>query len=285
MDILSELGQWRERGSLVEIGGHRVFVREAGQGPPLLCLHGFPTASFDYARLAPLLAPHYRLLTLDFLGFGFSDKPRPYTYSLYEQAALAEEVAARHGLAEVALLGHDMGSSVALVMLQRARLRVSRLILLNGSVLLEHYQPLITQRLLLHPILGQLLSGLGIAGKAVFARQFRRLFPRPIPNEEIAVFWSLIEHNQGSQINHMLIQYLNERKRHELSWLDALATHPAPLLLLWGQRDPVSVPRIAEAVLRKRPDARYVPLADIGHYPQWEDPQTVAREICAFLSA
>lgn len=285
MDIHAELKQWREQGSLVEIGGHRLFVSGSGQGPPLLCLHGFPTASFDYARLMPLLAPHFRLLTFDFLGFGYSDKPRPYAYSLYEQAELAEEVAARHGCSEVALLGHDMGSSVALVLLQRGRLRVSRLILLNGSILLEHYQPLITQRLLLHPICGPLLSGLGIARKSIFARQFGRLFPHPIPQAEIAAFWSLIAHNQGAQINHMLIQYLNERKRHELAWLDALAAHPAPLQLIWGQRDPVSVPRIAEAVLRKRPDARYVPLADIGHYPQWEAPQTVAREIRAFLSA
>ena len=89
MDILSELAQWRASGTLMELGGHRIFVREAGQGPPLLCLHGFPTASFDFARLLPLLL-HYRLITLDFLGFGFSDKPRPYTYSLFEQAMLAE---------------------------------------------------------------------------------------------------------------------------------------------------------------------------------------------------
>lgn len=283
MDIVSELAQWRGGGSLVEIFGHQVFVREAGQGPPLLCLHGFPTASFDYARLVPLLAPHYRVLTFDFLGFGYSDKPRPYTYSLFEQAALAEEVAARRGLTEVALLAHDMGSSVALVILQRGRLRVSRLILLNGSVLLEHYQPLITQRLLLHPIMGPLLSGLGFASERIFGRQFGRLFPRPVPREEIAAFWSLITHNRGEQINHLLIQYLNERKRHELAWLDGLAQHKAPLMLLWGQRDPVSVPRIAEEVYRKRPDARYVPLPEIGHYPQWEDPAAVAREVRDFL--
>ena len=164
MDILSELAQWRASGTLMELGGHRIFVREAGQGPPLLCLHGFPTASFDYVRLLPLLS-HYRLITLDFLGFGFSDKPRPYTYSLFEQAMLAEEVAARRGVTEAALLAHDMGSSVALIILQRARLRISRFVLLNGSILLEHYQPLITQRLLLHPRIGPLDEAASVAAR------------------------------------------------------------------------------------------------------------------------
>jgi pimeloyl-ACP methyl ester carboxylesterase len=283
MDILSELAQWRASGTLMELGGHRIFVREAGQGPPLLCLHGFPTASFDYARLLPLLLPHYRLLTFDFLGYGFSDKPRPYTYSLFEQAMLAEEVAARRGITETALLAHDMGTSVALIMLQRARLRVSRLVLLNGSILLEHYQPLITQRLLLHPLIGQLVSSLGLIGRSVFAHQFGRLFPQPLPRAEIDAFWSLLTHNDGAKINHLLIKYLDERKRHELQWLDALVAHPAPLLIIWGQRDPVSVPRIAEAIRKRRPDALYVPLSDIGHYPQWEAPETVAREVQAFV--
>ena len=283
MDILSELAQWRASGTLMELGGHRIFVREVGQGPPLLCLHGFPTASFDYARLLPLLSPHYRLITLDFLGYGFSDKPRPYSYSLFEQAMLAEEVAARCGITETALLAHDMGTSVALIMLQRARLRVSRLVLLNGSILLEHYQPLITQRLLLHPLIGQLVSGLGLLGRSVFAHQFGRLFPQPLPRAEIDAFWSLLTHNDGAKINHLLIKYLDERKRHELQWLDALVAHPAPLLIIWGQRDPVSVPRIAEAIRKRRPDALYVPLSDIGHYPQWEAPQRVAREVQAFV--
>lgn len=283
MDILSELAQWRASGTLMELGGHRIFVREAGQGPPLVCLHGFPTASFDYARLMPLLLPHYRVVTLDFLGFGFSDKPRPYTYSLFEQAMLAEEVAARRGITETALLAHDMGSSVALIILQRARLRVSRFVLLNGSILLEHYQPLITQRLLLHPLIGQLVSGLGLLGRSVFAHQFGRLFPQPLPRDEIDAFWSLLTHNDGAKINHLLIKYLDERKRHELQWMDALVAHPAPLLIIWGQRDPVSVPAIAESVLKRRPDALYVPLPDIGHYPQWEAPQLVAREMQAFL--
>ena len=71
---------------------------------------------------------------------------------------------------------------------QRGRLKVSRLVLLNGSILLEHYKPLITQRLLLHPQIGQLVSSLGLLGPSVFAHQFGRLFPQPLPRAEIDAF-------------------------------------------------------------------------------------------------
>ena len=285
MDVGALLKDWNGRGSLVTVGGHRLFVSEYGDPslPPLLLLHGFPTASFDYARLVPLLSGRRRLILFDFLGFGLSDKPRPHRYSLFEQAALAEELLASRGITETDLMAHDMGTSVALLLLQRARLRVPRVILLNGSLLLRYYQPLISQRLLLHPFTGPLLTRLGLINRALFARQFSRLFPTPPDDAELDAFWSLITHNDGAHIYHLLIEYLNERKRYDESWLDSLAGHKSPLLLLWGQRDPVSVPRIAEAVVERRPDATLIRLPELGHYPQWEAPERIARHTLDFL--
>ncbi|MBZ0302433.1 MAG: alpha/beta fold hydrolase, partial [Anaerolineae bacterium] len=71
------LDQWRQAGTWLTLRGQRIFVRIEGKGPPLLVLHGFPTASYDYARLLPLLTDQYRVVLFDFLGFGFSDKPNP----------------------------------------------------------------------------------------------------------------------------------------------------------------------------------------------------------------
>lgn len=270
---------WRVRGSLMNFKGRQIFVGERGQGPPLLALHGFPTASYDYARLAPLLEKHFRLIFFDFLGYGFSDKPNPHPYSLFEQADITQAVAAHFGLERVFLLTHDMGNSVALEVLKRGTPTVDRLFMLNGSVLLKYYRPLLTQRLLLHPLIGPAVTRLGLIGRRAFARQFGSIFAEPPPEDELDAFWSLIQHNQGTQVYHLLIRYLNERKIHEYTWLDALQAHRAPLAVIWGQRDPVSVPQIAQAVLERRPDAVYVPLHAVGHFPQWEAPEAVAKVI------
>ena len=279
------LTAWREGGRVLELRGHRIFVREAGSGPAMLLLHGFPTASYDFARIWPQLVAGHRLITLDFLGYGFSDKPRGHAYSLFEQADLVEAAAAHFGVRSAVLLAHDMGNSVCLELLRRRRLAVSRVVLLNGSVLLQHYRPLLVQRLLLHRVAGPLLVRLGLVQRALFARQFARLFAQPLPAGEIDLFWSLIAHGGGERNYHRLIGYLRERMVHEHTWLDVLVEHRAPLLLVWGQRDPVSVPAIAQAVLERRPDARYVPLADVGHYPQWEAPEAVVDAVRDFLAA
>lgn len=276
--LIPPLSQWQSQGEYVQVGQQRIFTLAAGEGEPILVLHGFPTASYDYARLLPLLS-RYRLILFDFLGYGFSDKPRPHNYSLFEQADITQAVAEHYGFRQGYLLTHDMGNSVSLEILKRGAPTITKLVMLNGSVLLKYYRPLITQRLLLNPLSGRLVTGLRLIRRGAFARQFGSLFAQPPSDEEINAFWSLIGHNDGMGIYHLLIRYLNERKVHEYAWLDALQAHKAPLTVIWGQRDPVSVPKIAEAVLERRPDARYVPLDAIGHYPHWEAPERVAAEI------
>ncbi len=279
MSAIPTLEQWQSGGEVLEIGGHKIFTTAIGRGEPVLVLHGFPTASYDYVRLISLLSDRYKLILFDFLGYGFSDKPRPHHYSLFEQADIAQTVAEHYGMKSGYLITHDMGNSVALEILKRGKLPITKLVMLNGSVLLKYYQPLITQRLLLNPILGALITSLRLINRRAFARQFGSVFAQYPSEAEIDAFWSLIRYNDGAGIYHLLIRYLNERKIHEYAWLDALQQHNAPLTVIWGQRDPVSVPRIAQAVLERRPDATYIPFEDIGHYPQWEAPERTAEAI------
>lgn len=270
------LKEWQESGTYIDFQGHRIFVRDEGQGDPMLVLHGFPTASYDYARLAPLLSNRFRLHFFDFLGYGFSDKPQGHNYSLFEQTDITQAVAAHYNLSEVTILTHDMGNSVTLELLRRPKPVVKRIIMLNGSVLLDHYRPVITQKLLLDPILGPIITKLRLIRKPIFARQFGKIFAEQPSDEDINEFWQLILHNNGMANYHLLIRYLNERKIHEHMWLDVLEENTAPLTVIWGQRDPVSVPKIAEAILDRRPDTDYHPLEDVGHFPQWEAPVQVA---------
>src|SRR5260221_4652454 len=112
----------------------------------------------------------------DFLGFGFSDKPRLHDYSLFEQADIAQAVAAHFGLKRTFILTHDMGNSVALEILKRGDPVVDKLVMLNGSMLLKYYRSLLSQKLLLHHIFGPVISALRLIHHPVFARQFRSLF-------------------------------------------------------------------------------------------------------------
>ncbi|MDX5297619.1 MAG: alpha/beta fold hydrolase, partial [Gammaproteobacteria bacterium] len=107
------LESWQQAGKWFNFGGHAIFSRMEGEGDALLLLHGFPTASWDWNRLWPYLTGHFRVLVSDMIGFGFSDKPINYTYSIDDQATLQQGWLEQLGVRRVHLLAHDSGCSGA----------------------------------------------------------------------------------------------------------------------------------------------------------------------------
>lgn len=92
------LGDWRAQGRDLLFHRHRIRYWEAGQGEPLLLIHGFPTAAWDWHYLWQPLAERYRVIACDMLGFGDSDKPRGHDYRLLEQADLQQALVRHLGI-------------------------------------------------------------------------------------------------------------------------------------------------------------------------------------------
>jgi pimeloyl-ACP methyl ester carboxylesterase len=79
-----------KKGFYVKIQDRQIFVYDSGgKKQPLCILHGYPTSSLDYHKVLPILEKQYRVVVHDHLGFGFSEKPQNYSYSLMEQADIA----------------------------------------------------------------------------------------------------------------------------------------------------------------------------------------------------
>lgn len=275
---------WRAAGGTDRFREHSIHLRSIPGGDPVLVLlHGFPSSSYDFRRLLPLVGDN-AVVAFDFLGFGLSDKPRRHSYSLFWQADLVEELARRHfGGREVFLVAHDMGTSVATELMAReieGRLTfpVAGALLFNGSIVLERAQLTLAQRLLrsrLGPIAAQLSS------ERFFRREFGALFSatHPLSKEEAEDQWSLICHNDGRTLGHELISYLDERVRYAERWHGAIREWPGALSLAWGMRDPVATTDVLTALRELRPHVPVEEMDELGHYPQLEDPDRVARAL------
>ena len=114
----------------VDAGGLRTHVAEAGEGEPLLLLHGWPQHWWCWRDLIPALAPHYRVIAPDLRGHGWTDAPP----GGYEKEQLASDVLAlldALGLERVRLIGHDWGGFAGFLMCLRAPERFERFIALN----------------------------------------------------------------------------------------------------------------------------------------------------------
>jgi len=273
---------WQALGTRISFRGVNLFTLHRGQGQPLLVLHAFPTASYDFSKVLPLLENDYHLFLFDYPGFGFSDKPRRYPYSLFTYADAAQAVVDHYGLGRSAILAHDIGDSIALEILRRGTLPVNALVILNGSIVSVPFDDPVmrlTQRLLLQPLLGAAIVRLRLFNKSRFIQMFQKIFAHKLSPPELEAFWSLLHYHQGQTLYPRLLRYMLERRRHQTMWLEALRTSTAPLTLVWGQADPVAPPVVADEILKLRPDARYIRLEGIGHYPHWEAPAAVAAAV------
>lgn len=255
--------------------------------PVLLLIHGFPTASIDWHWLWADLSRSFRLVTLDMVGFGLSDKPKHYAYSIHDQADIYQALLNALGIHHYHILAHDYGDTVAQELLAREqvgkresaltdqhedRSQILSTILLNGGLFPETHRPVLMQKLLASPI-GAMLIKLYSFKK--FKHTFATICAQTISDHELNIYWQLLQHNNGVAAMPKLIRYMEERKIHRQRWVGALENTACPMRLIDGLADPISGAHMVERYkqLIKNPDV--VELQGIGHYPQVEAPQQV----------
>jgi pimeloyl-ACP methyl ester carboxylesterase len=284
----TSLAEWRAAGHWWQHRGHRIFYRTAGarDAEPLLLIHGFPTASWDWEALWQPLAARWRLVAPDLIGFGFSDKPAPYPYAIADQAELCEGLLRHEKVTTCHVLAHDYGDTVAQELLARQgepgeRARLLSVALLNGGLFPETHRALAIQKLLLSP-LGPVIAR--AMSRRSLAKNMRRVFGAATPpdDELLDAFWQLLAQHDGRRVVPLLLRYIIERRQHRERWVDALQRARIPLKLIDGSADPISGRHMADRyrALVPRPDITL--LEGIGHYPQCEAPEAVLQAYLAF---
>jgi pimeloyl-ACP methyl ester carboxylesterase len=246
-------------------------------------LHGFPSSSHDWAKVAPALARERALLMPDFLGFGASQKPAEHRYSLHEQADLVEAVWEHAGIAATTIVAHDYAVSVTQELLARSRegrleVEVEAVHLLNGGLYPDLHRPQPTQLALLDPQHGPQLSAL--LNEELFVQGLRPTFAEGYDSDgDCADIWASTHRNDGERIAHLLIRYIEDRGEHGQRWVGALEATTVPLSFIWGMLDPVSGAHMAERIAARLPAAPLLALDDVSHWPPLEAPSAVQAAI------
>lgn len=246
-------------------------------------LHGFPSSSHDWWKVAPALADKHSLLLPDFLGFGASEKPKEHDYSLLEQADIVEELWEREEVESTRLVAHDYAVSVAQELLARRadgslRVKLEDLTLMNGGLYPDLHRPQPVQTALLDPEQGPKVSEmmneeLMVAGlKPTFAPDYDA-------TADSVEIWRSMARDDGYKISYLLIHYMTDRVANEQRWVSALEGTDVPLAFVWGMLDPVSGAHMAERIRERLPNAPLTALEDVGHWPALEAPDRVVAAI------
>ncbi len=270
---------WKQKGKFISVFGRQVFVIDEGNSKEtLVILHGYPTSSYDYQKVLPELTKHYRVIIHDHLGFGFSEKPLDYSYSLIEQTDVALEVWKQLNLKKVTLLAHDYGTSVATEILARQNkqqidLQIDELILCNGSAHIELSKLRLIQKLLKSKITGKFVASL--TNYPIFKRNMRNVYfdKSKAKNEELKEMWFQLEYNEGRKVIHKISNYINERYYFWHRWIGALKETQVPTKIIWAENDPIAIMEIAELLANEIPNNKLLTIENTGHFLMIENPE------------
>jgi pimeloyl-ACP methyl ester carboxylesterase len=270
----------------MDLHGHRVDYRIAGDGPPLVLIHGMVNSSRHWEQVALRLADRYTVIAPDLIGHGDSATPRG-DYSLGAHAAVIRDVLSAIGVQRATIVGHSLGGGVAMQFFWQFPQRTERLVLVSSGGLGHEVSPLLRTvtlpgaakalSLLAHPrVLGALWDagdrldarrhGRGVYVKAVV----RALRPLERPGAREAFLHTLrsVIDRQGQRVS----------ARDRLYLLEEM-----PTLIVWGGRDrtiPLEHGRAAQAAI---PHSRFEVLPRAAHFPHLEDPGGLADLLRDFI--
>ncbi len=273
---------WQDSGAYFSFKESNIFYKRTPDSdkPKLLLIHGFPTCSWDYYKVWDRLSEKFDLITLDFLGYGLSDKPKLKKYSTHLQADIVESLLEYLNINSCHVLAHDFGDTVFQELLARDLERSNdqkiyqSAVLLNGGILPEFHHPRPIQKVLLSPF-GILITPL--LSKSLVRRNLTQVFGKDTPPSdfEIDQLYSMLTRKGGKYVFHKLIRYLNDRRTYAQRWTSSLQNAEIPLAMINGHLDPVSGKHLVDAVRVKIPNMIICDLPDIGHFPQIEAPVRV----------
>lgn len=280
--------KWKKSGSFFDYKENRMFYRtENNAKPTLLCLHGFPTSSFDYHKIWNELSKRFSLVAFDMIGYGFSDKPKDFDYTTFAQVDILQGLLEHLKIKKLHILAHDYGNTITQELLardteNRLNFEIETIVFMNGALFPETHKPILAQKILISPI-GFLFGRLIPDSK--FRQSLASVFGENTQptKAEMDDFIYLFEFNGGRKISHKLIQYMREREKYRSRWVGALENMTQSFRFINGLEDKVSGRHLVKRFREVFPEQTdIIELEGIGHFPHFEVPEVLLKHFLEF---
>ena len=277
----------------VQINGLDIFYREAGpqDAPTILLLHGFPTSSYMYRDLIPLLANDYHVVAPDYPGFGYSSTPSTieFSYTFDHLADVVEQFTEEIGLKTYALYLQDYGGPVGFRLATRHPERVTALIIQNANAYKEGVTDVfqsVVLRLWTERTHETEKAVRTLFELSAIKRQYLEGAEDPTlvsPDAWQHAHWGVERPgNKDIQLN-LQANYGSNVERYD-EWHAYFREHQPPTLVVWGKGDFIFAEPGAQAYRLDLPKAE-VHILNAGHFALETKASEVGLLIEAFLAA
>lgn len=264
------------------------YLDEGSSSETLLCVHGNPTWSFYYRKIVEQFSPRYRVIAVDHVGCGRSDKPpqREFPYTLTSHRDNLVALIDSLNLDKITLIAHDWGGAIGLSTMLERRALLKRIVLLNTGAFPPPYLPTRIAACRI-PVLGRLaVRGLNAfawgATKMAMSRhkmntEVARGLLAPYDNWQNRVAIDAFVRDIPMSPSHPTYEPLAQLETE----LPSLANLPS--LLVWGMKDWCFRPECLRRFQTAWPDAVSVEIPDAGHYVIEDAPEETLKAISNFL--
>jgi pimeloyl-ACP methyl ester carboxylesterase len=272
----------------IQLHGHEVVYRVAGEGPPVVLIHGMVNASRHWAGVAERLAERHLVIAPDLIGHGDSATPRG-DYSLGAHAAVIRDLLSALGIDRATVVGHSLGGGIAMVFFWQFPERVERLALVSSGGLGDRVSPLLRSAAL--PGASALISlaghrrvtdGLDRAGGALRDRGSSL----GVQLQAIARALRPLGSAGAREAFVQTLRAVIDRHGQRVSATDRLyLLRDVPTLIAWGDRDRTIPVEHGRAAHRAIPGSRFVTIPGAAHFPHLERPAELAEALADFIAA
>ena len=270
-------------GKRIVIDDRHIFVREEGEGEPVLLLHGVPSSSFLFRKMLPELAGHgLRAVSFDFPGVGLSDKPADIDYDWHSLAVWVGRVVDALHLPPVHLVLHDVGGPIGAEWAIQNPMKVRSITVTNTLLDVAGFKPPFPMRAFRVPVVRHVLFSTMNARVMLLLFRYRGVKNPDAIDEDVAESYVYLLKNNGGHQTFLAIMdgfVLTEKHRDYLR--DGLLAIDKPMQLVWGEQENV-IQKSQLDYIRQAFPLRAEHMVDARHFLQEERPAVVSARIAAF---
>ena len=274
----------RHRVHTITIDGHTLAYLDGGQGTAVILLHGFGGSMWHWEHQLGPLAQTHRLLTLDLLGSGLSDKPE----IMYSPARLLDTLIQfmdRVGIQQATFVGNSLGAGISIGMALTHPERVHKLVLISGlpAQLVHNIASPSYRRFVEHPPpLWLAKFGTWLAGRLATEKILKEII-----FDHRLLTPLVIERSYQNRMSRGFLPPLYSILAHIPQWEESFATRlpniTHPTLVLWGTQDRIFPPAVGRQMANTIPKSTFQEVPNTGHMPQWEKPDIVNQALLHFI--
>ena len=263
------------------VGGHRLACRRAGQGPPILLLHGIPTNAYLWRAVSPqLVAAGFEVLAFDLLGYGDSDKPVDADIGITAEADLMIEALGQLDWRKGIFVGHDIGGGIVQLMAVKKPEAAAGLVLVDSILYDSFPEPGIAR--LKEPVWDQILGAPDFDLRKGLTKGFMRGTVRPdrVTPDLIDAYERPFRGVDGR------LAYLRAARALRTEELNTrmgeVGRLKNPTLIVWGDSDVFQPADYGRRLAAAMPSAEFILVEQAGHFLPEDAPVELARIIGDF---